>query len=91
MIRKGNEGKLLPAQATWRNMLFQVPGIGKDKVNSIVGDFCSYEKMSEDCESKKILKNLVVGRGLKGAKIGKSTADRIYKVFGSLNSKEKLY
>ncbi len=29
----------------------------------------------------------MVGRGTKGAKIGGAVADRLYKVFGSLNGK----
>lgn len=63
--------------------MFQVPGIGKDRVKNIVEDYPCYEAVLGDCDSKKSLKNLVVGRGVKGAKIGKAIADRIYKVFGS--------
>jgi hypothetical protein len=64
-------------------MMFQVPGIGKDRVKAISEHFPSYEAVLADCKDKKSLKNLVVGRGVKGAKIGKAVADRIYKVFGS--------
>ncbi len=63
--------------------MFQVPGIGKDRVKVISEHFSSYEAVLGDCKDKKSLKNLVVGRGVKGAKIGKAVADRIYKVFGS--------
>jgi hypothetical protein len=83
MIRKGNEGKLTASEATWSNMIFQVPGIGKDRVKAISEHFPSYEAVLIDFKNKKLLKNLVVGRGVKGAKIGRAVADRIYKVFSS--------
>jgi hypothetical protein len=72
-------------------MMFQVPGIGKDRVKSVVEGFRTYEEVLQDEQEKNGLRNLVVGRGVKGAKIGKAIADRIYKVFGSIKHNEKLY
>ena len=72
-------------------MMFQVPGIGKDRVKTLVDTFGTYEEILQDDQTVKKLKNLVVGRGVKGAKIGKAVAERIYKVFGYENPNEKLY
>lgn len=75
----------------WRNLLFQVPGLGKDKCKLIADKFPTYQALLKDCDKEKQLKNLAVERGTKSIKIGGNIAERIYKVFGSINGKESLY
>ena len=71
----------------WKNILFQTPGLGKDKCKAIAEKYPTYRHIIKDCDKDKQLKNLQVGKGTKSMKIGSSIAERLYKVFGSLNGK----
>lgn len=73
-VRK-NEPNVL--RDTWVNILYQIPGLGKDKSLKIAEKFPTYQSILRDYEGAQELKDTLVGK----SKLGKSLATRIYKVF----------
>lgn len=61
-------------EVIWRNILFQMPGIGKDKCKVIVDKFPTYQHILQDSKKSKSLKNLNVSRGTKSIKLGAAHA-----------------
>lgn len=61
-------------EVIWRNILFQTPGVGKDKCKAIGDKYPTYKSIIKDCEKDKQLKYLPVERGVKSSKIGSAIA-----------------
>lgn len=61
-------------QVIWRNILFQMPGIGKDKCKVIAEKFPTYQHIVQDSKKSKSLKNLDVSKGTKSTKLGAAHA-----------------
>lgn len=57
-------------EVIWRNILYQMPGIGKDKCKVIANKFPTFQDILKDCKKNKNLKNLDVSRGTKSMKLG---------------------
>lgn len=45
-------------EVIWRNILFQTPGIGKDKCKIIANNLPTYQHILKDFNTKKSLKSL---------------------------------
>jgi hypothetical protein len=63
----------------WMNVFYQIPGLGKEKCHAIALRFPTYETLLEDYTTRKELKNVLVSRGVKEAKLGPVLANRIYR------------
>lgn len=59
------------------NILYQIPGLGKEKCLRIAESFPTYQSILKDYEEKQKLKDLMIGK----SKLGTLLATRIYKVF----------
>lgn len=57
-------------EVIWRNILFQMPGIGKDKCKVIANKFPTYQHILKDSKKNKNLKSLEVSKGTKSTKLG---------------------
>ena len=57
-------------EVIWRNILFQMPGLGKEKCKAIANNFPSYQIILADSKKNKNLKKLDVSKGTKSTKLG---------------------
>lgn len=62
---------------TWVNILYQIPGLGKDRCLKLAESFPTYQSILKDYEGSQKLKDTMIGK----SKLGKALATRIYKVF----------
>lgn len=67
----------------WKNVLFQVPGLGKEKCIAIASKYTTFRSLIDDYIGARELKSIAVQKGVKDIKLGSVLADRIYKCLTS--------
>ena len=86
-IKKSEENIL---KDTWLNILYQIPGLGKDKCHRIAEGFPTYQSILQDYNGEQKLRDLEIVRGNKSTKLGLVLAKRIYKVFLSVKFQDSV-
>lgn len=71
---KHNEANVL--KNVWINLLFQIPGLGEEKVRKVADSFQTYVSVVKDYLNEQKLKDVQVGR----KKLGADWAKKIYAV-----------
>ena len=66
-------------ECLWRNVFYQIPGLGKEKCTAIAARFPNYEALLEDYRTGRQLKNVAVSRGVREIRLGAVLANRIYR------------
>ena len=64
--------------------------MGREKCNTVIEQFPNFQSVFEDWKGGQNLKNVLVGKGTKEARLGKVLAGRIYRCLFSENGDEKV-